>query len=53
MSIKKQNIRNFSITKNIKEKNNFEVFNEMSTDEWNEIIEPELIKFLKDITTLV
>ncbi len=36
--------------KNIKEKNNFRVFDEMTKEEFEEIIELELIDFLKEIT---
>jgi len=35
--------------KNIKEKNNFKVFEEMTETEWNELIENDLCDFLKDI----
>lgn len=35
--------------KNIKEKNNFKVFTEMTKDEWNEVIEKDLCDFLKAI----
>ncbi len=31
----------------LKEKNNFTIFNEMTEDEWTEVIESELIDFLK------
>lgn len=33
--------------KNIKEKNNFKVFEAMSKDEWNEVVENDLCDFLK------
>lgn len=32
--------------KNIKEKNNFLIFNDMSENEWNEVVENELLEFL-------
>ncbi|WP_353101603.1 AAA family ATPase [Myroides odoratus] len=32
--------------KNIKEKNNFKVFGEMTTEEWGEVVEQELLDFL-------
>lgn len=35
--------------KNIKEKNNFRVFDEMTADEWEEVIEKDLSEFLKSI----
>lgn len=35
--------------KNIKEKNNFDVFNEMGRDEWEAVVEPSLIEFLREI----
>lgn len=35
--------------KNIKEKNNFKVFSEMTKEEWQEVIEDELVAFLADI----
>lgn len=35
--------------KNIKEKNNFKVFNEMTKNEWEDVVEKELIEFLKKI----
>ena len=38
-----------SITKNIKEKNNFEVFKAMTQAEWQEIVEDELIGYLQEI----
>jgi hypothetical protein len=37
--------------KNIKEKNNFRVFNECSKEEFEEIIEEELLDFLREITS--
>lgn len=36
--------------KNIKEKNNFRIFNETTREEYEEIVEPELIAFLTEIT---
>jgi predicted ATP-dependent endonuclease of OLD family len=39
------------VTKNIKEKNNFDVFDAMTEDEWEAVVEPELIAFLRDIVT--
>lgn len=36
--------------KNIKEKNNFKIFNEMNKVEFEEIVEQELIEFLREIT---
>jgi len=47
-TIKKYKIDN-SITKNIKEKNNLELFKLMTKEEWQEVIESELIKFMKEI----
>jgi hypothetical protein len=35
--------------KNIKEKNNFKIFNEITKNEFHEIIEKELIEFLREI----
>jgi AAA15 family ATPase/GTPase len=35
--------------KNIKEKNNFKVFDEMTKDEWNEVVEKDLCDFFKEI----
>jgi predicted ATP-dependent endonuclease of OLD family len=35
--------------KNIKEKNNFNVFWEMTEAEWKEVVEPELVEFLSGI----
>jgi putative ATP-dependent endonuclease of OLD family len=35
--------------KNIKRKNNIKVFEEMTKEEWLEVIEPELIDFLREI----
>ena len=35
--------------KNIKEKNNFKIFSEMTKEEFEEIIEKELIDFLQEI----
>jgi predicted ATP-dependent endonuclease of OLD family len=35
--------------KNIKEKNNFSVFRNMTKDEWAEVIEPELLDFLRQL----
>src|SRR5690606_9569230 len=35
--------------KSIKEKNNLRVFEEMTQEEWNEVIEPELKDFLSEI----
>lgn len=37
--------------KNIKEKNNFRVFNETTKEEFEEILEPDLIGFLKSLFT--
>ena len=43
----KQVVENHQLrNKNIKEKNNFRVFNETSKEEFEEILEPELIEFL-------
>ncbi len=38
------------INKNIKEKNNFRIFNECTKEEFEEIVEQELMDFLKEIT---
>lgn len=38
-----------SITQNVKEKNNFEVFEEMTQTEWHETVENELVSFLREI----
>ena len=35
--------------KNIKQKNNIEVFQEMNKDEWKEVVEKELVEFLEQI----
>ncbi len=35
--------------KKIKEKNNITIFQDMNLNEWNEVLEPELIDFLKEI----
>lgn len=35
--------------KNIKEKNNFNVFNNMTIEEWAEVVEPELLDFLNNL----
>lgn len=40
--------RNF-INKNIKEKNNFNVFDNMTHDEWAEVVESELLDFLSTL----
>lgn len=37
-------------TKGIGLKNNFKIFNHMTTEQWQELVENELIDFLKDIT---
>lgn len=37
------------VTKNIKEKNNFRVFENMTAEEWDEIIEQEMKDFLSEI----
>ncbi len=37
------------ITQNVKEKNNFEVFEAMTQSEWQEIVEDELVTFLREI----
>jgi hypothetical protein len=37
------------ITQNIKEKNNFDVLKTMTKEEWEEVIEDELLEFLKEI----
>lgn len=44
--IEEKTLRN----KNIKEKNNFRIFNETTKEELKEIVEQELIDFLKEIT---
>jgi predicted ATP-dependent endonuclease of OLD family len=44
--VKEKNFAN----KNIKEKNNFRIFNETTKEEFTEIVEPELIDFLTEIT---
>jgi len=36
-------------TANIKEKNNFDVFSEMTKEEWETIVEQELVDFLREI----
>lgn len=38
-----------NVTKNIKEKNNFDVFGEMTREEWEEVVEGDLIEFLREI----
>lgn len=38
-----------SITQNVKEKNNFEVFEAMTDSEWQESVEEELVTFLREI----
>lgn len=35
--------------KNIKEKNNFNVFGNMTKEEWDEVVEPELLDFLRNL----
>lgn len=37
------------INKNIKEKNNFKVFNSITEEEWKEVIEQDLLAFLQEI----
>lgn len=37
------------ITQNVKEKNNFEVFEAMAQTEWQEIVEDDLVAFLREI----
>lgn len=37
------------ITQNVKEKNNFEVFEAMTQDEWLETVESELVLFLREV----
>jgi hypothetical protein len=49
--IKQYKINN-SITQNIKEKNNIEVFETMTKEEWEEVVEAELIEFIQDIVAL-
>lgn len=49
--IKQYKINN-SITQNIKEKNNIEVFEAMTKEEWEEVAEVELIEFIQDILAL-
>jgi len=41
--------KEFDSAKNIKEKNNFDVFHEMKIDEWEEVIESDLTQFLCEI----
>ncbi|QTA81479.1 Uncharacterized protein dnl_38160 [Desulfonema limicola] len=38
-----------SITQNVKEKNNLEVFEAMTDSEWRESVEEELVTFLREI----
>jgi len=45
----KQYKKNHAVSKNIKEKNNFDVFDEMTKEEWKEVVESELIKFLMEV----
>jgi predicted ATPase len=40
---------NNGITQNVKEKNNFEVFDAMTREEWREVVEDRLISFLQEI----
>ncbi|CAM4268050.1 hypothetical protein SAMN06265348_108290 [Pedobacter westerhofensis] len=35
--------------KNIKEKNNFKIFNSMTLEEWVEVVDDGLIQFLSEI----
>jgi predicted ATP-dependent endonuclease of OLD family len=39
------------LNNNIKEKNNFKVFNAMTKDEWKEVVESELVEFLSMIVS--
>lgn len=48
-SVIKSYKENLDAPENIKEKNNFDVFNEMKRDEWESVIEPDLIEFLSEI----
>lgn len=47
----KQYIVDNAITQNIKEKNNFEVLSTMTKEEWEEVIEDDLIEFMKEIVS--
>lgn len=40
-----------NLNNNVKEKNNFKVFKAMTKDEWNEVVEPELVEFLSMIVS--
>jgi putative ATP-dependent endonuclease of OLD family len=48
MIIKKYKIDNI-LAQNIKEKNNFDVFEAMTKEEWEEVIEDKLLEFIKEI----
>lgn len=48
-TIIKQYKEDNSITQNVKEKNNLEVFEAMTNEEWEEVVEIELIEFMRDI----
>ncbi len=39
------------LNNNVKEKNNLKVFKAMTKDEWNEVVEPELVEFLSMIVS--
>lgn len=43
--------KNHGVTINVKEKNNFDVFSKMTKKEWEEVVEPQLIRFLRSIVT--
>lgn len=50
--IKEYRLHNDAPT-NIKEKNNFDVFGQMTKDEWEAVVEQELIDFLKRIVNIL
>ena len=43
--------KNLDKKSNAKEKNNFDVFEEMTQQEWESVVEPELVEFLREIVT--
>jgi hypothetical protein len=48
-SLIKEFRRNQDIKANIKMKNNFDVFEQMTKQEWASVVEPELVEFLKKV----
>ena len=45
-----EDLKEFFKEKGIKKKDNIEIFNRMSKEQFEEVIEPELVSFLTEIT---